>query len=127
MTTKKLIHPDIIEAMLALGFEIEEKDNCVYFMNNEPYTFYVLYKGQTFQTWHYNDDEQHEGFQRTIKIELNTFPTLSEWLMMLHIGKVISLSAVLKRIKEAEPVSLFEEMADLVKSDANNFKQLMTA
>lgn len=118
MTTKKLIHPDIIEAMQALGFEIEEKDNCVYFMNEHPYTSYVLYKGQSFQAWEYDDED--ERFKRNIKIELNTYPTLTEWLMMLHIGKILSLSAVLKRIQEAEeaePVSLFESMADIIRPE----------
>lgn len=107
MTTKKLIDQDIIDAMLALGYTISENDNGVLFMPPIANTHYVLYGFQKIEVYHFNEDSDREQYQRTIQVNLNTLPSLSEWLLLMHVGQAISLHKAMQIIEEKSTKVIF--------------------
>jgi hypothetical protein len=127
MTTKKLVKPDIIEAMIELDFIVTENKFGIQFMNREEKTCYVTYYGSTIECWAYNDEHEHQRYQLILMAELRTFPSLSEWMMLMHVGQIIALPKVIKLLFAEENINLFEAMNVLAEKEVNDFKQLINA
>lgn len=114
--TQKLIRPEIIEAMQTLGFIVTENLSTVQFKYNEDDVAFVTYTGSTIECWKYNDEEEHQRFQLTLTADLKSFPSLTDWLMLMHVGGVVTISQVIKQMETKDDmlralVSLKRSMA----------------
>lgn len=93
-----LVHPDIIEVMQALGFEVT--GNRWGFKFTKVEDCYVTYNPGLIECFGWDDED--ERYKMHASITIRTTPTLLEWLMLMHGVKIVSFSTVINHIRQHE-------------------------
>lgn len=123
MNKPSLIRPEIIEGMQQLGFIVTENRSTVQFHYHEDNVSFVTYTGSTIECWKYNDEEEHQRFQLILSADLKTIPSLSEWFMLMHVARIVTVPQVINCIKLHQAETTINNMA----SELLTLKQSMAA